>query len=296
MTQDIINTVVLGCIYVLFAVGMSMVWGTTGILNFAHGSIFMFSAFVGYLIVRDVRLPFVALVAIGIGVGMVLSVLIDVLAFQPIMRRAPTLAAGELQILIGGIGIASILVALAQRETLGNPFGFTNSSFVTEVYQIGAIRISNIQIIAVVTTVVLTTGVIWWLRSSQSGLGLRSIGVDPETAGLMGVDRRRLSLAAMAAAGGLAGLGGVLLTFHLSALDPSSGDRLVIKAFAAIVLGGLGSVPGTVLACFILAASETIVLTQTSGSWVDAVSFGLIFIMLLVRPQGLLGRREVRRA
>ena len=112
---------------------------------------------------------------------------------------------------------------------------------------------------------------------------------------MMGINRRALAIAAMALAGALAGLAGVLLTFNLSAIAPETGDSLLLKAFAAIVLGGVGSIAGVMAGATILAISQNLVLTQTSGTSVDAVSFGLIFVVLLLRPQGLLGRREVRR-
>jgi branched-chain amino acid transport system permease protein len=297
MVQDLINILVLGSIYTLFAIGMSLAWGTIGILNFAHGAIFMFSAFLGYLIVRDHRLPMIAVLVIGALAGAAMSMIIEAFAFQPIIRHAKTHAAAELQILIGGIGVASIPLALAQKETKSNPFGFDQGSFAVKVYVFGANRISNVQIIILITTLVVSVGIVRWLQVSRTGLALRSIGVDPETAALMGVNRRKLSLGTMAVAGGLAGIAGVLLTYNFSSLAPESGEPLLIKAFAAVVLGGLGSVSGTIAGCFILSLCEVEIQRHTSyGSWVDALSFGLIFIVLLVRPQGLLGKREVRRA
>jgi branched-chain amino acid transport system permease protein len=295
MFEDLLNVAVLGSIYTLFALGMSLAWSTIGILNFAHGAIFMFSGFVASLVVQHVRLPLVALLAIGVGVGTVLSVLLDLLAFQPILRRAASHRAAELQVLVGGIGVASIPVAIAQHQTRGNPFGFSGTSFSPHVYTWGSLRISNVQILILVVTIALCTALLIWIRRSQTGLALRSIGVDAETASLMGIDRRKLSIATMATAGALAGLAGVLLTLQLTALTTDSGDSLLIKAFSAIILGGLGSLGGTVLGCFILAGCETLVVTQTSGQWVDAISFGLIFVVLLLRPQGLFGTKEVRR-
>jgi branched-chain amino acid transport system permease protein len=295
MLEDLLDVAVLGSIYTLFALGMSLAWSTIGILNFAHGAIFMFSSFVAYLVVQHARLPLVALLAIGVATGAVLSALLDVLAFQPILRRARNHRSAELQVLVGGIGVASIPVAIAERQTQSNPFGFTGTSFSVHVYTWGALRITNIQILILALTVVLCAGLLTWVRRSQTGLALRSIGVDAETAALMGINQRSLSTITMAAAGGLAGLAGVLLTFQLVALDPNSSDDLLVKAFSAIILGGLGSLGGTVFGCFILAACETVVTIETSGQWVDAISYGLIFIVLLLRPWGLFGTKEVRR-
>lgn len=295
MLQEVLNAVTLGSIYLLFALGMSLAWGTIGILNFAHGSVFMFSAFVGYLFVRSFTLPLPVIIVIGVGVGALLSVLIQLVAFETIQRRSADAKRSELQILVGGIGVASALLAVAQHVTKSVPFGFSNGSFTTQTYVFGPIRLNNIAIVIIVAALGLSAVVGWWLRSSRSGLALRAIGVDPEVASMMGVDRRKLGLVTMAVAGGLAGLAGVLLTYYLGSISPESGEAFLLKAFAAIVLGGVGSVAGAVTGAMALALAETLVLTHTSGTWVDAVSFGLIFLMLLVRPRGLFGRREVRR-
>jgi branched-chain amino acid transport system permease protein len=295
MLQDLINAITLGSIYLLFAQGMSLAWGTIGILNFAHGSIFMFAAFVAYLIVGYVRLPLIAVILVGAAVGAVLSVAVQVLAYEPILARARDPRSAEMQILIGGIGVAGIPLAIAQHHTKSNPFGLGDSSYQSHSYVIGGLRITNTQLLIVVCALVLGLGAAWWLRSSRNGLALRAIGVDSEVASMMGVDRRKLAILTMTVSGAMAGLAGVLLTYNLGAITPESGETLILKAFAAIILGGVGSMLGVVVGCFVLAGAETLVLTQTSGLWVDAVSFGLILLVLLVKKEGLFGRQEVRR-
>lgn len=293
--QDLLSAVSLGSIYLLFALGMSLTWGTIDILNFSHGSIFMFSAFTAYMVLSSTALPFLAVVAIGVVVGAILSLLVQVLAFEQIIKRAKDKKTAEMQILIGGIGVAMIPLAIAQHETKSNAFGLQDSTFTVETWVFGDLRMTNIQAIIIVLAVILGAGVAWWLRRSRNGLALRAIGVDADVAALMGVDRRRLALVTMAVSGALAGLAGILFTYSLSAVTPESGDTLLVKAFAVIILGGVGSTLGVVVGSFFLAAAETVVLTQTSGLWVEAVSFGLIFLVLLVRPSGLFGRKEVRR-
>jgi len=295
MAQNLINAVTLGSLYLLFALGMSLAWGTIGILNFAHGSIFMFSSFTCYLLVQHIALPMPLMILIGLVVGAVLSVLVQVLAFEPIKRRNPDPHRAELQILVGGIGIAGIPLAVAQHLTKSVPFGYSKSTFEVEVLHLGPVQLTNVQLVILAAALVLAGGVGWWLRSARAGLALRAIGVDAEVAGILGVNRRRLALGTMAVAGALAGVAGVLLTYYLGSIAAESGDAFLLKAFAAIVLGGIGSVGGAVAGAMILALAETAVVTQTSGMWVDAVSFGLIFAVLLLRPRGLFGRREVRR-
>ncbi|MTD13416.1 branched-chain amino acid ABC transporter permease [Nakamurella sp. YIM 132087] len=295
MLTDLISALTLGSVYLLFALGLSLAWGTIGILNFAHGAIFMFSAFTGYLLVSHVALPMIVLVLIGVAVGAVMSVGVHVIAYEQIIKRAKDMQAAEMQILIGGIGIASIPLALAQRETESNPFGFTGTTHQVKLFVLGDVRITDVQIIILLTALVLGTGVALWLRRARAGLALRGIGVDAEVAGMMGIDRRRFAILTMAVAGGMAGLAAVLFTFNLGAMIPESGDTLMIKAFAVIILGGVGSTLGVVVGAYFLAFAETGILTYTGGTWVDAVSFGLILVVLLLRPNGLFGRKVVRR-
>jgi len=294
--QELLSAISLGSIYLLFSLGMSLTWGTIDVLNFAHGAIFMFSTFCAYLILGTTALPFVAVLGIGVVVGAALSLIIQIGAFEPILKRARNKRSAEMQILIGGIGIATIPLAIAQQHTKSNPFGLAGSSFHVTVWHLGSSRITNVAVFTIFAGLVLWGVIAWWLRYSKQGLALRSIGVDAETASLMGINRRRLALLTMAVSGGLAGLAGVLFTYSTSAITPESGDTLLIKAFAIIILGGVGSMAGVIFGAYALAAVETVVLTYTSGSWVDAVAFGLIFLVLLARPAGVFGRKEVRRA
>ena len=295
MIQNSIDALALASVYGLFALGISLVWGTVGILNFAHGVFFMFCAYLDSEIVSHTRLPMIALIALGVGVGAALSVAIQLLAFDPILRRTKDPRSAELQILIAGIGVAAIPLAIAENNTSNLPFGFDRSTFTTQIYRIAGNRVSNIQIVIFGCAVVVAVAVGLWLHRSRNGLALRALGVDPETAAIHGVNRRTLGLGAMAMSGALAGLSGILFTYYLGSIDTTTGDDLLLKAFAVIVLGGIGSVLGVVVGALVLASAETLVLTQTSGTWVDAVSFGIIFVVLIIRPQGLFGQREVRR-
>ena len=199
--QELIGALGLASIYVLFALGMSLTWGTIDILNFAHGSIFMFSAFTAYLVLQSTALPFLLVLLIGLVVGAVFSLLIQVLAFEQIIKRAKDKRSAEMQILIGGIGVAIIPLSIAQHYTKSNPFGFENSSFQVTKITFGDYWVTNVQLLTIVLAAVLGIGTAWWLRRSRQGLALRSIGVDAEVASIMGVDRRRLALVTMAVAG-----------------------------------------------------------------------------------------------
>jgi len=295
MVQDLLNATTLASIYVLFALGMSLVWGTIGILNFAHGSIFMFSAFIAYLVVQQIPLGMPAVIAIAMVSGALIAVAMQYLVFQPIMKKAKNPHAGELQLVIGGIGLSAIPISFAQRSTLSNPFGFSAGTFETQAYTIGGVIITNVMIIILIVGLGLGVGTALWIRNSKKGLALRALGVDPEVSAMMGIDRPKLALATMLYSGALAGLAGALLTYYFNSITSESGDTLLLKAFAIIILGGGRSIFGVILGSFILAFAEFAVLLYTNGSWVTAVSFGLLFLILLIRPQGILGKKEVRR-
>ncbi|WP_132992150.1 branched-chain amino acid ABC transporter permease [Gordonia zhaorongruii] len=292
--QEILNAATLGSVYLLFALGMALAWGTIGILNFAHGATFVFSVLVAHIITRDSALPLPVILIVAVAVGAALSVLTQWLVFAQIVKRSTSHRSTELRIIIAGIGVSAIPLAVAQRVSGASPFGF-DTTYQPATFDVAGLHFTSTVIIILIAALLIGTGLTVWLKRSRQGLALRAIGVDAETSEGMGVNRGALAIGTMAVAGALAGLAGALLTLHLGAIAPESGDPLLIKAFAVIVLGGLGSMGGAVLGAYILAASETLVIHLGFGTWVDAVSFGLIFLVLLLRPQGMFGIKEVRR-
>lgn len=296
IAQYAINIAALGSIYLLFALGMALTWGTIGILNFAHGVIFMFATLLtSWLDARITGLSAPVLIAFSALMGALLSVIIQIVAFGPILKRAKNPASGEMAILIGGIGVAAIPLAIAYKTTESTPFGWLNMNFEAQIYEIGGVRFSNIMLAMIIIGVAMAAALGWWMKNSKNGLALRAISIDPETASLMGANENRLALGAMAAAGAFAGLAGGLLMVYLTSLSADSGNSLLLKAFAIIVLGGLGSMLGVTVGAFALAALETFLIVNNWASWTDAIAFGLIVVVLLIRPQGLFGRKEVRR-
>ncbi|HPV80293.1 MAG TPA: branched-chain amino acid ABC transporter permease, partial [Dermatophilaceae bacterium] len=223
MLQDLLGALGLASIYLLFALGMSLTWGTIDILNFSHGSIFMFSAFTAHLLIPYVPMGFVGVALVCIVVGALMSLLVQVVAFEQIIKRARNRNTAERQILIGGIGVAIIPLAIAQEVTKSNPFGFIDSGFEVTTWTFMGLRGTNILLITLTAAAALAVGTAMWLRRSRHGLALRSIGVDSEVSAMMGVDRRRLAIVTMAVSGGLAGLAACLFTYTLGAITPESG-------------------------------------------------------------------------
>jgi branched-chain amino acid transport system permease protein len=296
--QQIVNALVLGSVYCLFALGLSLSWGTLNVLNLAHGAVFMFSAFTCYLVTQQLswNLPAVVLVVIAMAVGALFEVALDVLVFRPIRKRSRTVAEAELSMLIASIGVAAIPVTIAQRVTTDSPFTVTAKPIKASVYHLtSGVYVTNIEIAIVVVALALTVALALWIQESRTGRALRALAYDAPTSGLMGISQSRMSALALGLSGASAGAAGVFLALFLDSLTPESGGDLLLKAFAAVVLGGVGSMWGAPVGAFVLAAGEVTVAATTSGIWTDAVSFGLIIAVLMLMPNGLFRQVKVDR-
>jgi branched-chain amino acid transport system permease protein len=295
--QQIVNAIVLGGIYVLFALGLSLTWGTLNVLNLAHGSVFMSAGFVCYYITSrtNASLSLPVLILIGVAVGAAMELFIDVVIFRPIRRRIKDLRQTELAMLLASVGAGVIPVAIAGNVTQNESFTLTRKPVPISVFRIGGVVITSIEIIIVSVAVVLTVGFAVWIQRSRNGRALRALAFDRETSGLMGISEGRLSAITLVISGATAGAAGVFLGVFLDSLTAQSGQDLLLTAFAVVVIGGVGSVWGTLVGAFVLAAGETAVTATTSGEWTSAVSFGLIIVILLVRPNGLFGQAKVDR-
>ncbi|MTD13861.1 branched-chain amino acid ABC transporter permease [Nakamurella sp. YIM 132087] len=298
MLGQLSNAVVLGSIYLLFALGLTLSWGVLSILNLAHGSIFMFGAFSAYLITREISdaIPLPVLVVIAAVIGAVLAALLQILVYGPLLSRAQDKHAGELNVLIASIGVGLIPVAVALNLSTAEVVNLPLSVTRTERHRWGSLAITNLQIAIVVLALVLTVALWWWVSRTQTGRALRTIAHSPGTAELMGVPVARMSVITMAVSGALAGTAGLLLAANANAIEAHMGDGLLIKAFAVIILGGVGSVVGAAVGAFALAFAETGAVVWLSGDVRNIIAFALILIVLLVRPQGIFGQRAWQRA
>jgi len=297
--EQLINAIVLGAIYCLFAMGLGLTWGALNVLNLAHGAVFMFSAFTCYLITQraDVHLPIAVVLIVAVVAGALLELCLDLLVFGQIKRRSRTHGEAEMSMLIGSIGASAILVTIAEQLTADTPFTVTAVPVKASVYHLGSgVYVTNVEIVITVVAPVLTVGFALWIQRSRIGRAMRALAYDAPTSGLMGISEGRMSALAMAISGATAGAAGIFLTVYLDSVTADSGSDLLLRAFAVVVLGGVGSMWGTLIAAFVLAGGETLVTATTSGSWTGAVSFGLIIAVLLIRPSGLFGKVKGVRA
>jgi len=294
--QDVLNVVVIGSIYTLFALGLTLSWGVLNILNLAHGATFMFGGLLAYLVTKDTALSLWLVLPISAIACGLIAVLLEVAAYRPIRKRVADLHSAELATMIASIGAAAVLVALAEVITENQLVGINPESFNVTRTEIFGIGITNLEIVIVVMALVLSAVLVYFVTRTRHGRALRALAQDPYTCGLMGISQNTLAAATMFVSGALAGVAGVLLAMQLNTVEARLGEPLLLKAFAVIILGGVGSVQGAIAAAFLLALAETVTDVYIGTSVRDAVAFGLIILLLLFRPQGLFSRVAWQRA
>ncbi len=304
LLQILFNGLSVGAVYALFALGYTLVFSVLGVINFAHGAVFTLGAYFTYLLLGGAvgsngllagaqlpeGLPFwVALVLAGLGCALV-SVGLEAVAFGPLRRRQ----AEPLLSLITSLGAGVVLVNLIQilmgAEGYALPAGSLGQLPVT--LELGGARVRTIQVVLMLVSALVLVLLTLWLERSRGGKALQAVAEDATTARLLGIDSDAMIQLCFAVSGFLAGLSGGLVGLSLSITGPYFGIGYGLKALGVLVLGGLGSVPGAVLAGLIVGLAEALVPGEWSG-YKDAVAFAFLFGMLLLRPQGLLGRAVV---
>ncbi len=282
--QQLVNGASLGSMYALIAIGYTMVYGVLRLINFAHGDIMMVGAFLTYM-ATAAGLPFSLAVLIGILGSVIVGVLTDKIAYKP-LRNAP-----KISLLITAIGISFFLENLFNVIFGGVPKAFSAPDYLTKVLHLGEIYLPVTVIIIPVVTVLILGGVLWVLYRTKYGMAIRALAFDIPTVKLMGVDADRIISIVFALGSALAAVGGVFYAVSYPSIDPLMGVIVGLKAFAAAVLGGIGSVTGAVIGGFILGFTEIFVvaLFPELGGYKDAFAFFFLILVLLFRPTGIMG-------
>jgi branched-chain amino acid transport system permease protein len=296
MAQQLVNALTLGSIYTLFALGLTLSWGVLGVLNLAHGALFMSGGLVAWLLTKDHGVSIAVVLPLSTIAAGALAVILELLVFRPIRARYADAGAAEFGMLIASVGAAAVPVTIAVRLTDDEIKAIPDEVFPIETWTIAGVRISNIAVLIVALAIVLSVALTLFVRHTKYGHALRALAWDAGTCSLMGISSNRLSALTMFVSGGLAGAAGVLLAIQLGSMQARMGEPLMLKAFAAIILGGVGSLGGGIVAAYLLAIVETIMLVYVEPSLKDVVAFALIIVLLLVRPQGLFARASWQRA
>jgi len=298
--QQLVNGLTIGSAYALIAIGYTMVYGIIGMINFAHGEIYMIGAYTALIAITGLAtlgvawLPLILLVALicAVIVSSAMGWAVERVAYRPVRGRHRLIP------LISAIGMSIFLqnyVHLAQgSRNVGFPLliegGFNFGA--TDTFQAS---ISYMQLTVFATTFVCMTALSLFISRSRIGRACRAVSQDLGMASLLGIDTNRIIAATFVIGAALAAVAGLLLGMYYGSIDPLFGFIAGLKAFTAAVLGGIGSIPGAMLGGLILGVSESMTSGYLSGEYKDVVSFGLLILILLFKPTGLLGKPEVEK-
>ena len=272
LIETLISGLSLGSIYALMALGYTMVYGIAKMLNFAHGDIIMVGAYAVVTSVLTLGMPPLVAILISIAICALLGITVEFLAYRP-LRQAPPLA-----VLITAIGVSYLLQNLALLFTIPS-------------VELGGVYIDGITIATMAVTAIIMVGLSLFINRTRMGKAMRAVSEDKEAAELMGISVNRTITVTFAIGSALAGVAAIFYGAAYTYIRPTTGAMPGIKAFTAAVFGGIGSIPGAMLGGVLLGVIEQLSKTYISTLWADAIVFGVLVAVLVVKPTGLLGKR-----
>jgi branched-chain amino acid transport system permease protein len=285
LMQQVLNGVVVGSVYGLFALGFTLIFGVNHIMNLAHGSVFMLGAFAGLYSVILFDAPFpVALLMGALGGGLV-SVVLDLVAFKPLRRHGSL----EFSSIVSSIGASLILLSLAQQLTATRVMRFPFGTFPIVVFNFLGLRIQLLQLVIIGIVVLMVVGLLYYLYRTSFGRQIRAVAFSEHTSKLLGINPTAINFQVFFLSGALAGIAGVLIGIVFNSVHFMMGEPLLLRAFVVIVLGGLGSIPGALVAGLLIGVIQTLTVAYLSAGLADALVFSILFLVLLIRPTGLFG-------
>ena len=292
LEQQLFNALSLGCVYALFALGFTLVFGVLGVINLSHGAVFMVGAYAALAAVQNLGLPLWAAIIFAFLVSGCVGALIDVLVLRPLRKRnAPHLIP-----MIATIGVAIVLNNLAQGIAGAENKRFPTDVLPQESLDFLGLHITVIELGIILLSFVLMVALVLVIGRTQLGRALRAIAESPKAALLLGINVEWLFIITSFVAAGLGGVAGTLVGVYSNALFPLMGQPILHKGIAVIILGGMGDIRGAMLAGLFLGFAEVMSVAYIGSNMRDAVAFGVLFLVLILRPQGLLGRIQERKA
>lgn len=286
--EQLINGLRSGSIYALIALGYTMVYGIAKMINFAHGDIIMVGAYSLYVTIVLLNMPVSAAVILTIAFCAVLGIAIERVAYKP-LRKAPALA-----VLITAIGMSFLLQSLALLIFKADPIAFKSIINVKSL-TIAGVTISGINIVTLVVTFVCMVALTLFINKTKPGNAMRAVSEDKEAAELMGINVNKTISMTFAIGSALAAIAGILFVCQYQSMKPTLGALPGIKAFVAAVLGGIGSIPGAMIGGILLGVIESVSKAYISSELTDAIVFGVLVLVLLVKPSGLLGKNRIEK-
>ncbi len=288
--QQLVNGLFVGSMYAVFALGYTLVFGVLDILNLAHAAVFMVASFVALAVVEGLGLSILVALPLAMAAAGLLGLVLERVAFRPLRSRADSNVSG----LISSLAMATILGALAHEVWGPNVTRFPLEALPRAAERLGGI-VSRMQLTVIAVALVLVLGLTWLVTRTRLGRELRAVAESPRAAQVVGVNVDRAIAASFVISSALGGAAGVLygLAYDVSV---DMGRSVELKGLAVIIVGGMGSMTGAVVAGIALGLVETFVVAQLGGSYRDAVSFAGLFLILVLRPHGLFGAPAAREA
>ena len=299
--QELVNGITTGALYSLIALGFSMVYGVLKLLNFAHGDLYMIGAYIGFFVIQwfggaqhlTIAVPLLLLIMFVLAAAVVggLGVAIERFAYRP-LRDAPRIAP-----LITAIGVSfflesSALLLFGAQYRVYNTADFISLS---SGIQIGSVTIDSVQILVLVLGVVLMVGLQLLVNRTRLGRQMRAVAADREAAEMLGINVNFVITATFFLGSALAGVAGIMGGLLFNQVTSTIGFIAGLKAFTAAVVGGIGSIPGAMLGGLFIGVAESFVTGYISSTYSNLIVFGILIVVMLLRPSGLLGRAQLQK-
>jgi branched-chain amino acid transport system permease protein len=284
--QQLVNGLTVGSTYSLIALGYTLIFGVLGIINMAHGQIFIFGSLVGLVLMTSFSMPLGVALLAAVAISAILGLVLEYTALRPLRKKnVPHLAS-----LISTIGFA-ILMEEAMHKFFGADSRAFPQSFGDTTFDLGIIQIRSVDIVILGIAVVLMFVLHFWIQKTKMGKAIRATAENTDTANILGINTNMVIVITVMLASALGGVAGILIGMAYSALIPTMGMTLGFKGLAVLILGGVGSIPGAMVCGVLLGIIEVFTVAYGDSSYRDAVAFGLIILILLLKPEGLFGRK-----
>ena len=291
--SQLINGLRLGSVYAIVAVGYSIVYGILRLINFAHGDIMTVGVYIMLLFMTSTGMPLWSIVIFSVLISVIVGVLIERFAYRPLRN------AGEEATLISSLAVSTLLQNLLQMIFSPQKKAFYLPDFFTELHDFGMFQLSTMNIITFVAVAVIVIALTIVIQKTKIGTAMRACSENLDASRLMGINPNRVIVFAFAVGSGLAALAGLMLAGEYKTIDPLMGFVPGLKAFCAAVVGGIGSLYGAVVGGLVIGVAEMLfagLMPTSITAYRDAFVFFVLILVLLVRPNGLLGQAEGRRS
>lgn len=285
LTQQLLNGIVVGGVYALFATGLTLVFGIHKILNLAHGGVFMLGALAALYTVEAGMPLWLGFIVATVGGGL-LSVVVELACFRPLRRTGEE----EFGAIVSSIGANLVIVTLAQQISQTRIMRFPFDTFPIEIYSFLGLRVSALQLFMTACAAVLVGVLTWFLHHTRDGRRIRTVAANERAATLVGINPNVVYFQTFFIAGALAGAAGVLVGLAFNSIHFMMGESFLLRGFIVVILGGLGSIPGALIAGLLFGVLQTMSFAYLPTQLSDILTFSALFLILMVRPNGLFGR------